>query len=218
MLPGTLVGLLIVVLAVLPGFVYQVTLRGWRGPQTDENDVNIRVLRGIAGSVVLAVAYVLVLGRALVEAVSDDNMLLTRPRQVALGALLLVAFIPWLLATGRYFVATSRRWEAWSKRLPVEGHLLRAHSRSPSAWDHAFEKNRSTGWVRAITTDGQYIGGWRGKGSLSSAYPQPHDLYLEISYRMNPDGSFSDEIAAPNGIWIRCDDLRAIEFLPHESQ
>lgn len=61
MLPTTWVQILVVVLAVVPGFVYQITRRSLRGPSPDEVELGVRVLRSIVTSALFAGLYLMAL-------------------------------------------------------------------------------------------------------------------------------------------------------------
>lgn len=52
----------------------------------------------------------------------------------------------------------------------------------------------------------------------SSSYPDPREIFLEVGYAMNSDGEFTGEVSAPDGIYIRCDDVRLLDFSAHEDQ
>lgn len=83
---------------------------------------------------------------------------------------------------------------------------------TPSAWDYAF-RARGPCWVRALTTDGAWIGGYYGNRSYASSFPHSRDLYLEVAYGMDEDGSFNDRVSADSGLYLRCDDIRLLEFI-----
>ncbi len=69
-----------------------------------------------------------------------------------------------------------------------------------------------------LTTDGRWIGGFFGKGSFVSSYPEPREMFVEGAWRMDDDGKFV--AAQPNsvGLYLRCDDIRSVEFIsPQDS-
>lgn len=214
MLPDTGIGLLIILLALMPGFVYQTTLRGWRGPRPDELEVNIRILRGVAGSFVFASMYAAILSARLLRLAEAGEPTAQLLREIAITALLLIGVIPWALATVRHFLTSSGWWKKFSKWIGELKWIRREYSRSISAWDHAFSENDSAGWIRVLLNDGTYLAGWRSGRSLASIYPAPHEIFLDIGYELDASGKFTENVSAPSGLWVRCDDIRAVEFIP----
>lgn len=72
---------LTLLLAVIPGFVYQGTRLRLRGPTPDAREIGVRILRALAGSGFAALAYVVVLGPALTTVVTRPVNLLEHPRR-----------------------------------------------------------------------------------------------------------------------------------------
>ncbi|MDK1328288.1 DUF6338 family protein [Arthrobacter sp. zg-Y1143] len=217
MFPQDLLQLLVIVGAVVPGFVYQISRRRVRGPGPDEQSITIRVLRSIATSVVFLCVYIAILDYPPSIIDVDSEGMPTSWRTAALGALFLVLGIPWLTARIVYYIGTSSPVE--TARLAIVGrmHLRSQWDPTPSAWDFAFS-NRGAGWIRVQSSDGSWMGGWFGSSSFASSFPEPPELYLEQGYEMNEQGVFTGKMSAPDGLYIRCDDIRLLDFLPNELQ
>jgi len=215
-LPQTWTQIAVVLAAVLPGFVYQLSRRRLAGPDPDEQQLGTRLLRAIAASAVFAGFYVVIWGPALVDVVQDTTYAADHPRAVGLGFLILVVAIPWSVAWVGFALRTSRRWdrvrsnfEAW-----LEAHVRPRPSwdPTPSAWDFAFT-NRQVGWVRVLTPQG-WVGGWFGPDSFASTYPDPRELFIQVGYAIDDEGTFMDDVTAPQGVYVRCEDVVTVDFLP----
>jgi len=98
------------------------------------------------------------------------------------------------------------------KKLRTSSFTLKwlAHP-SPSSWDYVFGKRQSF-WVLAHLEGGQQVAGFLGANSFASTGPAPRDLYLEQGWRIDADGAFLDPIPGHEGILIRADDCRVLEF------
>ncbi len=85
---------LTLLLAVIPGFVYQGTRSRLRGPTPDDREIGVQILRALAGSGFAALAYVVVLGPALTKAVTRPVDSLEHPCRVALVLIVLIFLVP----------------------------------------------------------------------------------------------------------------------------
>lgn len=213
MYPQDWLQLLIVIAAVVPGFVYQISRRRVRGPGPDEQSVSIRVLRSIATSVVFLGVYIICLGFPLPGFTIDEQGLPREWRLVALWVLLLVLVVPWLAAKIVFYIVTSSPVEKFAASFSERFNLRRQWDPTPSAWDFAFS-NRGEGWVRVQTVEGVWMGGWYGASSFASSFPDPREIFLEVGYAMNDDGRFAGAVSAPGGLYIRCDEARLVDFTP----
>lgn len=217
MFPQDAIQLLILVAAVVPGFVYQISRRRIRGPGPDEQSTTIRVLRSIATSVVFLCAYIVAFGYPPLGVTLGADGLPTSWRGVAFWILTLALAVPWTAARIGYYIVTSSLFIQASSAIVDKLKLRRQWDPTPSAWDFAFA-DRGEGWVRVQSSDGAWMGGWYGNASFASSYPDPREIFLEVGYAMNSDGEFTGEVSAPDGIYIRCDDVRLLDFSAHEDQ
>lgn len=211
LLPKDILQLLAIIVAVVPGFVYQISRRRVRGPGPDEQSISIRVLRSIATSLVFVCLYIAVLDYPPANIPVGTDRLPLSWKVPAVGVLLLALVIPWLAARIIYYLETSALVIKMTSAVFTKFKLRSQWDPTPSAWDFAFT-NRRAGWVRVQTSDGTWMGGWFGGESFASSYPEPREIYLEQGYAMNGSGVFTGEISAPNGLYIRCDEVRLLDF------
>lgn len=195
--PSSVTQLVLVMVAFLPGVVYQFVRENRRGPVPDEADLGHRLLRALTASVVLNSLYFAVFGGELVDLVRPESFP-ERTRMVALHSLLLLFTLP---ALGALAVS-------WA-----EQRRLRARYRgTPTAWNHMF-RDRSGSFIRLRLKDGTWVGGWYGGKSYASSYPQSAELYLESSYRMAADGTFLARVESTRGLYVRAEDIDILELL-----
>jgi hypothetical protein len=153
---------------------------------------------------------------------------------IALDAIYLVAFGPWLaaLVRGRQgwtasLVGNLRVSGLWAILLflvvPAAAAAavswLESRTRSavirqePTAWDYMLGKAVRSRFVRARLRDGTWVGGWYGARSYASGYPSSPDIYIEWAYQMNDDGSFGPPTQRSSGIYLRLDSVDVLEFI-----
>jgi hypothetical protein len=205
-IPGTGAQLLIALLFVVPGAVYQAARSRLRGPSPADADATGRILRAIAVSAALNAVYLTLLGRRVIDLIvaiagGNPGSWAGQARQAGLVALLLLFVVPAMLALLDYW---RTRW-TWLPR-PL------TYDPTPRAWDYAFT-DRSPCFVRVLTHDQQWIGGYWGTGSFATSYPQDPELYLEQAWLLGPDGQFQAKQDSTEGLFVRCADVRALEFL-----
>lgn len=212
MLPETWVQVAVTIAAVIPGFVYQVSRRGVAGPGPDERDVSVRVLRSIASSAVFAGLYAIVWGEAIAPYLDATSKVADDIQAVGAFMTTLVVVIPWMAARVGFYVTTSTWFEKAAIKVRSALHLQRSWDPTPSAWDYAF---RGVGpcWVRVRTEDGLWVGGWYAEDSFASSWPDPEELYIEKGYAMNEDGTFTSEVSAPNGVYVKCGKAVLVDFI-----
>jgi hypothetical protein len=212
--PSTLGQVIIALLLVLPGTVYQVARARFRGPTPDDSSASNRILRALAFSAALDAIYILLFGQILVRIATDASGVITatalqdRIAPVGIWALALLVVIPTILAGAGaglvYLIPRIRRRWAWVPQL--------SYDPTPRAWDFAF-RGIEPCYLRVQLTDGSWHGGWYGGESFASSYPEPRELFIEKAYKMKPDGEFDGELPGTRGIYVRCDEVRSLEFL-----
>jgi hypothetical protein len=214
--PGTGAQLLILLLFVIPGSVFQAARSRFRGPSPADQDATNRVLRAIAVSALLNAAYLFLLGpqlgRLFAHMTGGKGLAgyLASARQAGLVAMLLLFVVPVALAGLDYW---RTRWNVDGTRASWRHfpQLRLAYDPTPRAWDFAFT-NREPCFVRVLTDDG-WIGGWYGPNSFAASYPEPLEIHLERAWVLDEDGAFVEAQANSGGLYVRCDDARAVEFL-----
>ncbi|MDP9397508.1 MAG: DUF6338 family protein [Actinomycetota bacterium] len=164
------------------------------GPRPDDASATNRLLRALAVSAFLATVYAATAGPHLVTLLRDSraqptlyHQLLAHGREFALWALVLLFLIPAGLAALNFL----RLRRGWTLRLTYDP--------TPRAWDYAFRDIDPT-YVRVLTTEGVWLGGWYGPNSFASSYPEPREIYIETAHVMAEDGSFGAEQPGSGGL------------------
>lgn len=85
------------------------------------------------------------------------------------------------------------------------------------AYDHAFTKNRTEGFMIVAFSDGTKVHGYFGENSLAGSDPERSDIYLERLYAVGDDGQWFEQ-SPPRGALIDLAGLRSIEFLESEGR
>lgn len=218
MVLGSWEQVLVIVAAVVPGFVYQISRRRVLGPDPDEADVTVRMLRAIASSAIFACLYAILFG-SLAERLlqkttgSAVEVAVSSLPTLAIWVLALALLVPWVAARAIFYITTSRGWLTATGSLRARLGLRHQWDPTPSAWDFAFS-HREAGWVRVLTSGGLWLGGYFGTESFASSYPDPRDLFIEVGYAMSPEGALTDRVSAPGGLYVRCDDIVLVDFIP----
>jgi hypothetical protein len=138
--PGTLPQLVILILFVIPGSVYQAT-RAWLvGELPQDADMSRRLLRAITASAALHALYLVAFGTRLVTAITppDNKNVLSgvaaHPRRDGLLGLVLLVVVPslaaWALIRRHAIEARALRGALWLLRAdakpdPVDGYVRR---------------------------------------------------------------------------------------------
>jgi Family of unknown function (DUF6338) len=79
---------------------------------------------------------------------------------------------------------------------------------------HAFGNKSAINGLRPRPAQVRHLGGgWYGRRSRASAYPNPPDLYLESAYVMGNDGSFGPRVQATGGVYVNMTDVEVLEFV-----
>ena len=200
---STVQQLVLLVLFILPGISYQFVRERMRGPVPGERDLSERMLRALTASIVLNAIYLIAAGPQIVHMIKPVGRpwftaAAANPRQTAALGLALLLVIP---STGALVVGLIEIRRHPSRFDPI-----------PTAWDSIF-RERSAGFVRARLKSGTWVGGWYGRRSRASGYPNPADLYLESAYQMGSDGSFGPRVTATGGLYLRIDDVQVLEFV-----
>ncbi|WP_250442660.1 DUF6338 family protein [Actinotalea sp. C106] len=234
MFPTTWLQVAVILAAVIPGFVHQLSRRALTGPAPDEATVSVRVLRSIAISAVYATVYAFFLGPWAVDlSQKTPAEVAEQVRTIAFMTLATALVIPWAVAWVMFRVGTSSNAQKFRKRtLDRTEHILEhrvggrlhgwvnlrsTYDPTPTAWDFAFVAT-AIGWVRVLTKDGQWIGGFYGPESHATTYPEPRQLFIQVGQEMKADGTFGSEVSAPGGLWVNCEDAVLVDFTPETGE
>ena len=212
MLPSTVVGLFVIVIAVLPGLVYTVTFERQAGDYgTTFAD---RTLRFIAVSTVFHLiagwleywVYRVTLGHRGPVLAGEFGLLW--------AAAAVVVTLPAIAGTaiGRAYGtrSTRGRWQRQALR------LLLGPTVAPRAWDDLFSESQAT-YLRVQTTDGTMLAGLFASRSYAAGFPQDPDLLLEEAWRINAEtGELEEPLGYP--LYITAGQIAWIEIVPPRSE
>jgi Family of unknown function (DUF6338) len=204
---------LTVLLIVIPGFVHQGILSRLRGPTPEDRDLGTRILRALRSSGLFALIYLFAVGPSLVHAVTRPRTyVVEHPRLAALVLLVGVFAVPAGVAVVQHARAARRLYPKlpWKK-------VFHVYDATPTAWDFAVNRV-GPGYVRVLTKDGEWVGGYAGEDSFYTNYPEAREIFVERGWQLGDDGDFQEEITGSAGRWIQCDAAAVVEFIrPQES-
>ncbi|RBY79653.1 DUF6338 family protein [Blastococcus sp. TF02A-26] len=212
-LPRSAVQVLIFLLIITPGFVFSAVRARRRGPNPEDKEFSVRLLRSFGVSAALLAVYVLLFGSWGVEQVVGaqrrpaTGLVAEHPRLAALLALVLAGVVPALLAV-LDDLRQEGRLDVWKFRFGYRG---RYHP-IPSAWDFAGPQLADT-FVRVRLEDGAWVGGWFSSDSFLSSYPEPRDLFIQSQWKLDETGAFLHKVAGTRGVYVSCADAAVIEWI-----
>jgi hypothetical protein len=225
MMPSTIVGLFIVVVAVLPGVVY--TLSFERQASGFGVTLADRTLRFIAVSVVFHLVFAWPeygLFRATLADHDPSDPILTGQFTLLWFAAAAIVVLPAIAGTiigGPYRTRTTRSGWCWIRRglrlsEERERKLLKivlGPDPAPRAWDHLFSE-RPDIYVRVRTTDGKLMAGTFAKRSYAAGFPNDPDLLLEEAWSLKPDGALDKRLGYP--LYIAAGQIAWLEIVRQE--
>jgi hypothetical protein len=185
---------------IVPGYVYLFFLEAARVRK--RRDALLTVLESIAMSLVVWVLAWSVVGAGIL---GDATELAKGSLQIRhlLGPVAVLLLLPAILGGG--FGLALRQWPDLARVIGLRPTL-------PRAWDHAFD-GREVAFVRVTRSNGTYVAGIWGAGSLASPYPEPEDLYLEVQYEVDARGVIGLPIPGSAGVWIPAREVSVLELL-----
>jgi hypothetical protein len=127
------------------------------------------------------------------------------PWEPIIGLSIIEFVAPTLLGLAVVAVRRARRFRQMTGRLTQLGSEV-------SSWDFAFS-SRGPFFVRAKLRTGERVGGWFGAGSFASAYPEPHDIFLEEAWTLTEDGYPVEPAPGSRGLLVKQDDVELLEFI-----
>lgn len=216
-LPTSFFGVFAMIALVIPGVVWasvRTLLQGFKGPDRVAGE---RLIQAIYVSTVLDAFYLVAFGWLLAPMVSiGDRLLLQQPVEIGIVVLAFGLAIPAATAYIAYGevpfvrairVAIRKRAPGWLVNvLPVTGF-----SSSPTAWDWA-APTKGNNWVRVLTAQGRWIGGWFSDQSFFSTYPEPRDLYLPEQWILDKNGDFLRPAPGSAGVWLSLEGAQLVEW------
>ena len=210
--PATFQALLIVVLVVVPGFVFSQFTRRSLGP-TIQDKVDWRyvisiIARGILLHLTFPGSYLWTLDIARQYRSYRSEDLLDNLLPTGVWAIIVLYLWPTVTAM---IISRVVIWHWVDGLLSFFGmHYV---GRIPSAFDYAML--RGGAWVKIYLNDDSrtVIAGEFGKDSAYDTDGRSQDIFIEKVYNLKDDGNFGPEVTDTDGMWIALNRVSRIEFL-----
>lgn len=209
-IPNSLAQILITLVLVVPGFVFQGVRIRLRGRTPGDTELTTRILSAIVLSTIFAFAYVVALGSTVADTAGLHARALQHPRMYALLGLGAAFVIPAATAYLFTLVANSPRLAGAQQKLLTD-QWTRIDPR-PTAWDAAFSDIGEC-FVRVRTRDKTWYAGWFGGSSYASSWPDPRTLFVEVAYMVDSSGKIGEPVENSVGAFIDCADADYVELL-----
>ncbi len=206
MAPTSVTELLLLLLFVVPGFVYQAVRISVRGRLPFDLELSTRIVRAIVTSGIFGLVYVVLLGDELVNAAHGTGVGFDHPRVGALLALLGGIAVPAGLA-----LVPAPDWQ-WIANLRAKLPEVTKYDATPTAWDKAFQSAEEC-FIRVLTNEDRWIAGYYGSTSYATSYPEPHQLFLEKAFEVSQDGTIGVEIEGTRGVIVDCTAIQLLQVL-----
>lgn len=212
MVPTSAASLLITLLFVVPGFVYQAVRISVRGRLPLDVDLPTRLIRAIVSSGIFALVYLLIFGRLFVDAAHQKGAVFEHPRLGAAFALLCGIVAPSVLA-----ILPTLNWQWLPFREKMEKLTERAtritrYDPTPTAWDKTFQ-SISDCFIRILNQEGRWIAGYYGADSYATSFPEGHQIFLERAHQVAADGTIGDPIDGSRGVLVDCSNIQLLQVV-----
>ncbi len=216
-LPTTFFGVFALLALLLPGVVHAAVRIRLQGYNAADRNLGERILQAASVSVFLDSVYLVFFGNWLAPLVKiGQGVVVKRPAEVGWALLLLGIVIPAIAGFIMYgqIPAISKLVKFVRTKAPkwlVNLTPKTGYNQAPTAWDWvAIQKGGR--WVRILTGDGRWIGGFFSDESFVSTYPEPRDMYLAIQWIMSEDGKFLEPSVNSSGVWLSLEDAQLVEW------
>jgi hypothetical protein len=205
---------IVFLLLVLPGITFataRASFVGWRQQDTSASN---RILEALFVGAIFDGFYLLLFG----EYVSD----VVAGRRDPIGefnfwdtllAIVLLLGVPALVGALRSLRFRPIRLKKLGGGTVRKLVSLNNYRPTPLAWDWVADRFLKRQFVRVRLPDGVFVGGWFAGHSYVSTFPQPHDMYVEVAWRLSPNGEFLDPVANSGGIWISVPEGSYVEWI-----
>lgn len=210
-MPDTVVGVLIAVAVVLPGFVIaELSVVGRARATRSDPELVLRALfYALTLHIVASPATKALADR--MESLSDWQSNLV-PLVAYSSVVLVIAPVAIGLSLGAYLRGVERR----ATRPGTLYEVIGARD-AGDAWDVLFQQLFHGAWVIVQLKDGQYLGGEYDDRSAVGQTPSPHDLYLSELWHVDkgePDPRLVGPYSPSRGIYVAADEIRSIRVFP----
>lgn len=210
MIPSSATQVLVTLVLIVPGFVFQGVLIALRGRTPSDADLSSRIMRAIVTSTIFGLIYIAAAAPEIVSVSRAQDEALEHLRRYALAGFAAAIGIPALTACGWHLVRTTDWWKALvAKVRPSNWTVVDPR---PSGWDVAFEAVAPS-FVRVQMKDGGWYAGWFGENSYASSWPDPPTLFVELSYHVDTTGTIGDVVDGSAGSVIDCTEAVLVELL-----
>jgi hypothetical protein len=211
--PTTIDALVILVLLIVPGFVFARLVRAPM-PRALVSDKNFLVRSLVFSLVIHAIALPFTMAMSerisnyfMTVAVSGTSQPLHVDGLVFIWLATLLLLLPILLA-----LIVSRIWEArWAQPF-LERLGVSLVDMTPRAWDWFFLTQKRGCWIVAELKDGRMIGSEYGEFSFASLNPHGNDPYVETEYYVDERHTFFEKVPDSIGVWLNGSEIRSVHF------
>ena len=237
-LPTTTLGVAVILAMVIPGIVFAAVRTTLKGFQAHDRSVSARIVQAVMVSVLLDSIYLITFGSVLSQIfAAGSKALLTNAALVGWLTLLLGVTVPALAAYGLYSkapgLAIAQRKMARTMirlfgRAAMNGRIKArnffktvspktSYNSTPNSWEWVAPK-KSDNWIRVLTREGRWVGGWSSENTFFSSYPEPRDIFIPIQWKMDSDGNFTEAVRRSSGVWIDLEGAQLVEWLDREEE
>ncbi|MFQ5664189.1 MAG: DUF6338 family protein [Terriglobia bacterium] len=196
-MPETLSQVVVVILFIIPGFVFTRVL-GFSIPLRGRETAPL-VLDSLAVS---CINYALL--SPVVWVTMRENFSAQHPVWFAGLWFVILFFSPTILAFLAIRFVDSPRAQ-WLRR------ALRLTHPIPKAWDYFFRQGKQC-WVLATLKDDRIVAGLYSTDSFASSYPEEEDLYLEKLCTLSPEGRITGLVEGSEGVILTMADVELLEL------
>lgn len=203
-MPTTIQALIILLLVVVPGYIFALTLlKSIANISTSEWRFLLTTLT--LGAMVHAMVSVWTI--ELIRIYDNDaQRLYSHVPQLMLWGAITIFMLPVALGLGLGRLARSAPGDQFLAWLGF-GYV----SLLPSAWEYVFSKDDGA-FVRVHLMAGGIVGGRFSTNSFASDPPGASDLYIEEAWVFDSDSDFHIPVPSSRGIWVAHDAIAYITF------